>query len=69
MHFMIWFGSDLFGMAWLKVQSITYNLEWLHVKQKLQSIVQFNVIQHKSDNTTESNLIGCGTAPGHLVEI
>ena len=37
------------------------------ISQKFNSIVQFNVIQHKNDNTTESSSIGCGTTPGHLV--
>ena len=40
-----------------------------YISQKLQGLVQFDVLQHKPDNTTESNSIGCGTAPGHLVII
>ena len=39
------------------------------ILQRLQSIVQFNVIYNIKDKTTESNSIGCGTAPSHLVTV
>ena len=56
-----------FGLPWYRVaRTAQYNLGWLYITQ-VQSIVQYNVLQRIKDNTIESNSIGCGTAPGHVV--
>ena len=56
-----------FGFSWYRVaRTAQYNLGWLYITQ-VQSIVQYNVLQCIKVNTIESNSIGCGTAPGHLV--
>ena len=61
----------MFGLVWFAmVQSSTHSTVSItlggYISHKLQSIVQFNVIQHIKDNAIESNSIGLGTAPGHL---
>ena len=54
------FGLILFAM-------LASTAKYGYISQKLQSKVQFIVIQHRTNNTTECNSIGCGNAPGHLV--